>query len=191
MSTATRQGMRLALYIKLMGCEPIVCEHPDYKVYLGLLQAQYEEFTKTLDPALVSTARMQGRALIRSDTVSGAVRKLFPGPGPFAPYIPKKRPKGPAHTPAKVRPAPPPRQLPSPTSGKTRKRRERSCTYKLRHPNVLSALLHAADLNDDGLVIYECEFCDGLHVGHALKRYLGTQLHCSEPIPLLTTGIPR
>jgi hypothetical protein len=42
-----------------------------------------------------------------------------------------------------------------------------SCLRKLRHPNYLSALRHAAGLSqDNSLVIYPCPFCAGLHVGH-------------------------
>ena len=42
-----------------------------------------------------------------------------------------------------------------------------SCLRKLRHPNYLSALRHAAGLSQDNpLVIYPCPFCAGLHVGH-------------------------
>jgi hypothetical protein len=41
------------------------------------------------------------------------------------------------------------------------------CLRKRRHLDYWSAMQHANRLPDDGwLVIYPCEFCDGLHVGH-------------------------
>lgn len=43
---------------------------------------------------------------------------------------------------------------------------ERNCKRKLKHPNYLSALVHAMSLWDDSLVIYPCSVCGGLHLGH-------------------------
>lgn len=45
-----------------------------------------------------------------------------------------------------------------------------SCKRKLRHDDYLSALCHASCLGDqNSLVIYPCEHCGGLHVGHGGK----------------------
>ena len=43
---------------------------------------------------------------------------------------------------------------------------QKSCRRKLRHTDYLSALLHARSLHDDRMVIYPCEFCHGIHLGH-------------------------
>jgi hypothetical protein len=46
-----------------------------------------------------------------------------------------------------------------------------SCLRKLRHTNYLTALSHAACLEDDGrLVVYPCSLCRGLHVEHLRQR---------------------
>ena len=41
-----------------------------------------------------------------------------------------------------------------------------NCQRKLCHPDYLSALMHARRLNDDQLIIYPCQICHHLHLGH-------------------------
>jgi hypothetical protein len=47
-------------------------------------------------------------------------------------------------------------------------RDRRNCRRKVRHPHYLSALLHACRLRQDAdLIIYPCNVCQHLHVGHS------------------------
>jgi hypothetical protein len=46
---------------------------------------------------------------------------------------------------------------------------KQSCLRKYRHPNFLSAVMHAREIDDGGLCIYGCEYCGGSHVGHAQR----------------------
>jgi hypothetical protein len=41
-----------------------------------------------------------------------------------------------------------------------------SCLRKYRHPNFLSAALHASSIDDGSLHVYGCGYCGGSHVGH-------------------------
>ncbi len=44
-----------------------------------------------------------------------------------------------------------------------------TCLRKLRHIDYLSALLHAERVpRNETVVIYPCEYCGGLHVGHSV-----------------------
>jgi hypothetical protein len=49
----------------------------------------------------------------------------------------------------------------------SRSRRAGLCLKKRRHEDFWSAMQHARQLKSEGLVIYPCEFCNGLHVGHS------------------------
>ena len=51
------------------------------------------------------------------------------------------------------------------------------CHRKLRHADYLSAMLHARSLGADGIVIYPCTICGGLHLGHNRLRYSS---HCAR-----------
>lgn len=51
------------------------------------------------------------------------------------------------------------------------------CHRKLRHADYFSAMLHARRLAEDGIVIYPCDVCGGLHLGHNRRRF---EVHCER-----------
>jgi hypothetical protein len=51
-----------------------------------------------------------------------------------------------------------------------------SCLRKHRHANYLSAIHHARRIDDGGLAIYGCPYCEGAHVGHSHNPSLSTRL---------------
>jgi hypothetical protein len=53
--------------------------------------------------------------------------------------------------------------------------RER-CLRKYRHADYLSAIHHARGIDDGGLAIYGCPYCEGAHVGHSENPTLSTRL---------------
>jgi hypothetical protein len=50
------------------------------------------------------------------------------------------------------------------------------CLRKYRHANYLTALHHARLIDDGGLAIYGCQYCEGAHVGHSQNPSLSTRL---------------
>jgi hypothetical protein len=51
-----------------------------------------------------------------------------------------------------------------------------SCLRKYRRGNYLIALHHARRIDDGGLAIYGCLYCEGSHVGHLQTPSLSTRL---------------
>lgn len=65
------------------------------------------------------------------------------------------------------------------------------CRRKRRHLDYLSAIRHAALVpENETVVVYPCEFCGGLHVGHQTPT---RQLNQSPSVPgdLVSKGIAR
>jgi hypothetical protein len=50
------------------------------------------------------------------------------------------------------------------------------CLRKYRHADYLSAIHHARGIDDGGLPIYGCPYCEGAHVGHSQTPSLSTRL---------------
>lgn len=59
-----------------------------------------------------------------------------------------------------------------------------SCIRKRRHIDYLSALRHAATLDRNStVVVYPCDYCGGLHVGHQAPAVEAPAKRKPEPLP--------
>lgn len=152
-----RRALRTAIYIRLLGQKPIPFQHRSYGAYEFALLEQFAQLGQSVGYKNAVEARKQGDTLITRQGLIPTVRELFGT-------------EHPEHQPA-VTLASTLQLIQSETaaahSGGEKRMEKQICRRKLRHPDLLSALTHAARLNDPGLTIYECPFCDGLHVGHA------------------------
>lgn len=166
-------AMRLVLYIKTMGVEPVPIQHTGYRAWAAALQQQYEKLKAELDPEVFMQARTAARAQIKQHTLPVAAQGLLP-PVPNAPPKPRpkktlqvrSRPQKPtAYSPAQNTSAPP---LPERTA--PGRKLVRKCRRKLAHFDFLSALIHARHhsrhFGDHNLNIYPCQVCNGIHIGH-------------------------
>lgn len=149
---ARRRALRIAIYINLLGVDPIPFKHGSYGIYEFALLEQFAQLGQNVGHKRATEARRRADELVVRQGLIPTVLELFGTEQPenrardsFASTIHPTQHE--------------------PTPGEKRIERQR-CRRKLRHPNLLSALKHAARLDDAGLDIYECQFCDGLHVGH-------------------------
>ena len=140
-SKPRRAAMRLALYIKTMGAEPLPFEHTDFVSYQNDLEKQAEELKLHFGSKKDKEARRAVRGLIKATSLSIAAAGLVP-----------------LHSLTPVRTVP-------------NNRLRRQCRRKLVHTNFLSALRHAHQLaqrsGDSNLRIYPCLVCNGIHIGHS------------------------
>jgi hypothetical protein len=177
--------MRLALYIKTMGVEPVPIQHTGYRAHAAALQKQYDKLKLELDLGVFMQARTAARAQIKQHTLPVAAQGLLP-PVPNAP--PKPRPKKAlkvrsrlqktiSYAPARNISPPPP---PLPVRTGPNKRLRRQCRKKLMHLNFLTALLHARHhfryFGEDNFNIYPCQVCNGIHIGHRKSKKATTGL---------------
>jgi hypothetical protein len=153
-----RRALRIAIYINLLGHDPISFKHSSYGIYEFALMEQFAELGQRVGHKRATEARKKGDTLVARQGLIPTVLELFGTEQPedragdtLASTIPLIQYE--------------------PTPGEKRIERQR-CRRKLRHPNLLSALKHAAKLEDPGLNVYECEFCDGLHLGHATSGHV-------------------
>lgn len=156
-----RLALRFCVYIQALGAVPVPYEGQALKVYLVELQQQYEKLQQELGPEIARAARVAGRITLRGRGFAHAAT-IFPIP---VPPVPKKR--GGVSSPQKARTPNPPVQTGEPNPRAAARAALFNCLRKIRHPNFLSALLHARRLKDEDIRIYPCAVCDGLHVGHA------------------------
>lgn len=159
-------AMRLALYIRELGAEPVSLQGNKYRDWERRLQRQYQELREGLGKDASQAARMRGRALIRREGLASAVAYLLPATrrtrrrnragakaaaselclqNPVA-EIPAETSEGAAGVPVTTNPA--------------------TCHRKYRHENFLTAMFHARRIHSAGLDVYPCDICGGLHVGH-------------------------
>jgi hypothetical protein len=150
---ARRRALRVAIYINLLGGEPIRLDHGSYGIYEFALLEQFAQLGQHVGYKRATEARNKADALIARQGLIPTVLELFGTKQPENRAVDSL-----ASTIHAVQY--------QPTAGQKRIERQR-CGRKLRHPHLLSALMHAAQLNDPGLSIYECQFCGGLHLGHA------------------------
>jgi hypothetical protein len=160
--------MRLALYIKTLGAEPVPLQHNSYRDYAVALQRQYEQLRIQLGSEKADQARRSARREIKKLTLSLAAQGLV---APVPPTPPKPRR---AKTSAPCSPAPAPHaaaQMPAQTVPNSHDKW--NCRRKLAHSNFLSALHHAHQLSklrgETNLRIYPCLVCNGIHIGHGKK----------------------
>ena len=172
--------MRLALYIKTLGVEPVPFQHRDYRDYAAALQQQYQKLTVKLDSGVIAQARTVARSQIKKLTLPVAAHGLVP---PVPPASPKPRlakntlqvsttpPKPISISPARSTPG---TAAPLPERTAPGRKLVRKCRRKLAHFDFLSALHHAHGLarrnGNDNLNIYPCLICNGIHVGHPNAR---------------------
>lgn len=170
-----QQALRCVVYIHALGGTPIPYAHKSYHGYAIDLQRQYVELRKQCPVEVAAAARVAGRRLIRLHTLSQAAEHILPGSS-FAhrPAIPKSAvvssctaiTEQSADTDIEE----------SALSAREIRSAEFICRRKLRHGDFWSALMHLRRLEGEGVVIYPCRICDGLHIGHdqehARKRRL-------------------
>ena len=99
--------MRLALYIKTMGVEPVPIQHTGYRTWAAALQQQYQKLRAKLDPAIGVRARISARTQMTKRTLSVAARGLVPDipPAPHKPPPVKNAYRsGPDHKDLLIRP---------------------------------------------------------------------------------------
>lgn len=175
MGASKRSVLRFAIYIKGLGGEPLPYAYKDYRPYAVALQSQYDELRRTLDPTVVKAARTAGRNLIRTKTLSIAASDLVPSVFAIAKpinaqQIPGKKVSTPRTDEAQDLPASSlVQEIEVGNPVKTKRQNAKdiwNCRRKLRHEDFLSALQHASQLGSDGIHIYPCLICSGLHVGH-------------------------
>ena len=165
MKDLKRAAMRLAVYVRELGVEPVALRGNAYREWERALQKQYQELRDSLGKEAGQAARVRGRALIRRVGLSSAVPDLAPAPTRTQRKKvggSKPQPSGPApETAAAITPvAAPARPVEPPVASNPA-----VCRRKLRHSSFLSAMLHARQIHSPGLHVYGCE-CRGLHVGH-------------------------
>lgn len=160
-----REAMRLAVYIREIGAEPVALRGKDYRGWERNLQRQYQQLRETLGRDAGQAARVRGRGIIRNRGLSGAAADLQPvamRPG-------RKTIAGPEDT---IDETPAQRAAAETAEGTAISARfdvspnPSVCKRKYRHVNFLSAILHAQRIDSPGLDVYPCELCGGLHVGH-------------------------
>ena len=167
MGSSKRAALRLVVYIKCLGGEPLPFAHVDYREYAAALQSQYDKLKQTLDSVTVQEARKAGRLLIRRKSLTVTMEKALPAIPPNPLGI------GHSHDPSNTMPSTEREGNASELClRKPEKLRQRAivkdlrnCQRKMRHLDYLSALKHACRLGDD-INIYPCHLCGGLHVGH-------------------------
>jgi hypothetical protein len=164
-----RIAMRLALYIKTLGAEPVSLQHNSYRDYAVALQQQYERLRIELGSEEADQARRSARREIKRLTLSSAAQDLI---APVPPTPPKPRR---ARIQASSSPAPAHHaaaQIPARTGPNSHDKW--NCRRKLAHSNFLSALHHAHQLakvrGETNLRIYPCLVCKGIHIGHGRKE---------------------
>jgi hypothetical protein len=69
-----------------------------------------------------------------------------------------------------------------------RKKDEAQCRRKLRHIDYWSALLQARSLAEEGIAIYPCNICGGLHLGHDRNRF---SVHCKQEGKITAQSLVR
>src|ERR1700757_3369971 len=84
MGASKRRALRFAVYIRCLGREPLPFAQNYYRAYALALERQYEQFRQTLDPTAIQKARIEGRRLIRQNSLNGAAGNPPPKlPAPF------------------------------------------------------------------------------------------------------------
>jgi hypothetical protein len=150
---ARRRALRIDIYINLLGGDPIRFQHGSYGIYEFALLEQFAQLGQHVGHRRATKARKKADAQVARQGLIPTVLELF---GTEQPENRAANTLASTIHPIQYEPTP----------GEKRIARQR-CGRKLRHPNLLSALKHAAELNDPSLSLYECQFCDGLHLGHA------------------------
>jgi len=154
---------RLTLFIKALGAIPSHDTGQHLPTYVAELQHQYQRLREELGPEACRTSRIAVRAAIRKYSLAKAASEFSCSGRPNLDNVRETM----AEQKQQDSPSWPPVVLNSAALASATNRRELSnCRRKLRHTNVLSALLHASQLQDDDLHIYPCSLCQGLHVGH-------------------------
>lgn len=165
MGASKRAALRYVIYIHSLGGSPLPYTQGSYRGYAIALQHQYDDLRKRCSPEHAAAARVAGRNLIRLHTLSLAAEHILPGSSPAdrraicesavalnCPTLTQQA----ADTSIEER-APSPRET---------RRAECMCRRKLCHVDYWSALLHLRRLGREGIMIYPCGICDGLHIGH-------------------------
>lgn len=162
MDEIKRRAMRLAVYIRQLGADPVHLRGTDYRSWERGLQKQYQTLRATLGTEAGQAARVRGRALIRREGLSSIVADLLPVPTRAQrKQVSRANPSAQKSAGSVLVEAPISWvEVPVTTNPAT-------CKRKYRHPHFLSAMLHARRLGSPGLQVYPCEHCHyGLHVGH-------------------------
>jgi hypothetical protein len=154
---------RLSLYINALGGTPIPSTGQPLPTYAEELQRQYQRLREERRPEVSRAARIVGRTAIRKHGLRAAASKLAcPGRSDLEDHrgtIDELKQQDSLES----------RQETSNVAGPASEVSRRdllNCRRKLRHTNFLTALMHAARLDDDDLRVYPCGVCKGLHVGH-------------------------
>jgi hypothetical protein len=144
-----RRALRYAIYIRLLGDEPLSFEHSDYGAYELELHAQFALLCLKAGAHAARSARKRGEDLIRRKGVFATAAELS---NPSATALVSARDSATEersdgrHSPTRTEKC--------------------NCRRKVRHARFWSALSHAAQLHDPNLCVYTCAVCNGLHVGH-------------------------
>ena len=164
MNKNLRTALRFSAYIRAMGDEPIPFRHGSHREWALELQRQHESSRQTLDPEAAKAAKTAARALIRRRGYRRAAEETLPVRlSAFEAGKPRDNPGDADQEPATA--SDQTCAVFSPRERRETKRDEHVCRHKLRHTDHLSATLHALRLGND-VRVFECEVCDGLHVGH-------------------------
>jgi hypothetical protein len=166
MSDSKREALRLAVYVRELGAEPVALQGKDYRGWERGLQRQYQELRESLGKEAGQSARVRGRAVIRREGLSSAVADLLPTPmrsqrrnaDNSKPVADQSLPQTAAASASVKDPVNLVQRAIAPNP--------RVCQRKYRHSNFLTAMLHARELRSPGLHVYPCDVCGGLHVGH-------------------------
>lgn len=155
-----RRALRLAVYIELMGGVPTTYSGQPFSNYANELEQQYVALRQELGADLSGAARSTGRHLIRKNGFA-AIKARLESTGSL--MQPNQEADGRGNS--WVAHSYPTTPILSEREGIRRKAASK-CRRKRKHPDYLSALHHASLLGDEGLNIYPCDVCHGLHVGH-------------------------
>lgn len=165
-----QRALRYVVYIHALGGSPLPYAHKSYRGYAIDLQRQYDELRKQCPAEVAAAARIDGRSLIRLHSLSQAAERITPGcscagqlvvlksepvRGEFVANCSILKQQLPIFVGEDKRPSP-----------RENRKAEFNCRRKLRHEDFWSALLHIRHLGREGVTIYPCGVCGGLHVGH-------------------------
>jgi hypothetical protein len=142
------------------------------------LQNQFERMKQALNPIMVQEARNTGRLLIRQKSLIVAASQLpLTVPADLSTCDGQSE-LGNMMMPAKTTEISEKAAMVKVEDGNVGKAKRLqakaawNCRRKIRHSNYLSALQHARSLGHEGLNIYPCDLCGGLHIGNDQSNHV-------------------
>lgn len=165
-SNGKRHAMWLTIYLRMAGATPHPYKHQTEHLYVADLQRQLSDVRRNLGENEWHRLQHSARQLVRTNSfeIVAADNHLLGGESEAGQQDAKQSRPAPSASAAECR---------VPTASE-----KWNCRRKLRHPDYLSALRHAANLAEPDLRIYPCSVCLGLHIGH-------------DPVAMRLKGVER